>query len=196
MLEHRLVFHDYRTILAVEAFRGKLDRRQRILDLVGNAACDVGPGGRALRGDEFGNIIQRDDIAVMGIDRLFVGHTDRGRAFTATAGDGNLSLHQPRTSGVRGSDDFRKLRHHFLDRLAEGFGLAGLDQFFRRTVEDADVSLGVDANDAGAGAGQHGLGEYAAAVDEVAGAHDIIALGAQLLRHFVEGRAELRDIAL
>ncbi len=42
------------------------------------------------------------------------------------------------------------------------------------------LPVGVDADHAGAGAGQHRLGEAAAAVDQVAGAHDVVALRAQL----------------
>ena len=51
--------------------------------------------------------------------------------------------------------------------------------------------VAVDADHAGAGAGEHRLGEAAAAVDHVARAHDVVALGAQFLRHPVEGLAEL-----
>ena len=36
-------------VFAAQAFRRKLDRRQRIFDLVRDAARDVGPGGGALR---------------------------------------------------------------------------------------------------------------------------------------------------
>ena len=58
-----------------------------------------------------------------------------------------------------------------------------------------DAAFGVDADHAGAGAGQHRLGEAAAAVDQVARAHQIVALRAQFLRHLVEGLAELGEIA-
>ena len=44
--------------------------------------------------------------------------------------------------------------------------------------------------------GQHRLGEAAAAVDDVARAHDVVALRAQLVRHAVEGLAEMGEIAL
>ena len=42
---------------------------------------------------------------------------------------------------------------------------------------------------------QHRFDEAAAAVDQVAGADQLVALGAQLLRHLVEGLAELGEIA-
>ena len=64
-----------------------------------------------------------------------------------------------------------------------------------RAVEDADLAFLVDADDAGAGARQHRLAETAAAVDHVAGMDQIVALGAQVVGHAVEGLAELTEIA-
>ena len=58
------------------------------------------------------------------------------------------------------------------------------------------MALGIDADDAGAGARQHRFGEAAAAVDQVARADDVVALRAQFLRHLVEGLAELGEVAL
>ncbi|MEY9184765.1 hypothetical protein ABIA41_006200 [Bradyrhizobium sp. USDA 313] len=52
-----------------------------------------------------------------------------------------------------------------------------------------------DADDAGARRGQHGLDEAAAAVDQVAGIDELVALAAQFLRHLVEGLAQLGEIA-
>ena len=54
----------------------------------------------------------------------------------------------------------------------------------------------IDADDAGAGAREHRLAEAPAAVDQVAGVHQVVALGAQVVRHAVEGLAELAEIAL
>ena len=70
------------------------------------------------------------------------------------------------------------------------------DQPLGRAVEDADAVLRVHPDDPGAGARQHGFGETAAAVDQIAGAHDVVVLGAQLPGHLVEGFAELRQVAL
>jgi hypothetical protein len=70
------------------------------------------------------------------------------------------------------------------------------DQFFGGAVQDADLAVAVDADDAGAGRGQHGFDKAAAAVDHLAGAHQIVALRPQFLRHLVEGLAEMREIAL
>ena len=69
------------------------------------------------------------------------------------------------------------------------------DQPLGRAVEDRHAALAVDADDAGRGAGQHRFGEAAAAVDQVARAHDVVALRAQLGGHAIEGLAELGEIA-
>ena len=82
-----------------------------------------------------------------------------------------------------------------VERPWQRIGFAAADQLFGGSVEDADAPLGVDADDAGARARQHRLGEAAAAVDEVARPHDVVALGAQFLRHLVESLAELGEIA-
>ena len=50
-------------------------------------------------------------------------------------------------------------------------------------------------DDAGAGAGEHRLGESPPAVDQVARAHDVVMLRAQFVGHLVEGVAELGEIA-
>ncbi len=88
-----------------------------------------------------------------------------------------------------------KFRHNLCQRLAEHVGFRMADQPLGRAVEDADAAIGIDADDARAGAGQNRFGETAAAVDQVARAHDVVALGAQLLGHLVEGLAEMGEIA-
>ena len=89
-----------------------------------------------------------------------------------------------------------ELRHHLDQVAAGGVGLALPDQLLGRAVEDADPAVGVDADDAGARAREHRFGETAAAVDLIARAHQVVALRAQLLRHLVEGLAELGEVAL
>ena len=62
--------------LRLQAFGGKLDGRQRVLDFMGNAARDVGPGGVALGRNQIGDVVEGHDIAVLGIIRTFGGDAD------------------------------------------------------------------------------------------------------------------------
>jgi hypothetical protein len=76
-----------------------------------------------------------------------------------------------------------EFRKDFGQWPAQRLGLGAADQFFSRSIEDAHAAAAIDADDAGAGAGQHGLGEASAAIDEVARAYDIVTLTAQFVRH-------------
>src|SRR5579885_3432710 len=50
-----------RPISPPQPFRGKLDRGQRVLNLMGDTAGNVGPGRFALRRQEFGDVVEGDD---------------------------------------------------------------------------------------------------------------------------------------
>ncbi|OIQ70698.1 hypothetical protein GALL_476890 [mine drainage metagenome] len=70
------------------------------------------------------------------------------------------------------------------------------DKLFGGPVENADAAGSIHTDNAGARRRQYSLDKPAPAVDKVARAHQVIALGTQLLRHLVECLAELRQIAL
>ncbi len=59
------ILDDHLAVLAPDALGRELYRRERVLDLVRDAPRDVGPGRRALRGDEFGDIVEGQHRAVM-----------------------------------------------------------------------------------------------------------------------------------
>ena len=65
LVEDLAVLGDHLAVAAADALGRKLDRRQRVLDLVGDAARDVGPGGGALRRDEVGDVVDGDDIGLV-----------------------------------------------------------------------------------------------------------------------------------
>ena len=50
-------------IFALQPLGGKLDGGERILDLMGDAARHIGPGGGALRADQIGDVVESDDEA-------------------------------------------------------------------------------------------------------------------------------------
>jgi hypothetical protein len=190
----------WRTIVlvhcALQAFGGKLDRRKRILDLMGDAARHVGPGRGALRRHQIGNVVQRDDVAVVGFRRLFACDPDRQITFATIAIDRHLPLHKALGARASRGNHACEFRHNVYQWAAERFGFRAADQSFGRAIENADASLGIDANDACARACQHRFGESTAAVDKVARADDVVALGPQFVRHLVEGLAEVCEIAL
>src|ERR1700694_2523867 len=51
--------------IALRARGGQLDRRERVLDLVREAARDFAPGGVALRLDEVRDVVEHHHIAVL-----------------------------------------------------------------------------------------------------------------------------------
>jgi len=53
----RVLADDF-SIFAAQPLGRQLDRRQRILDFMRDAARDVGPGRGALCGDQFGNVVE------------------------------------------------------------------------------------------------------------------------------------------
>src|SRR3546814_11499644 len=59
--EGLLIARNLLEILALQAFGGELDRRQRILDLMGDTPCDIGPGRLALGREEFRYVIEGTD---------------------------------------------------------------------------------------------------------------------------------------
>ena len=94
---------------ALQALGGELDRRQRVLDLVRDAARHVGPGGLALRRLQLGDVVEghheavgapaADSSAPMRTSRVrrrFGGPTTHSRRCAARSGAAAASAHQRR----------------------------------------------------------------------------------------------------
>ena len=67
LIEHGRIVGDGLAVFAPQPLGRELDRRQRVLDLVRDAARDVGPGRGALRRHQLGDVVERDDVAALGI---------------------------------------------------------------------------------------------------------------------------------
>ena len=78
---------DLAGIFALQPLGRKLDRRQRILDLVRDAARDVGPGGGALRRDQIGDVVEGGDEAAA-VRAALARHLHAQRARCRAALDG------------------------------------------------------------------------------------------------------------
>ena len=87
-----------------------------------------------------------------------------------------------------------QFRHHSASGSPSGPPRAA-EQALRERIEHGDAALLVDADDAGRDAGQDGFHEAAAAVEQVVGAEELVALIAQRVGHVVEGLAEIGEIA-
>ncbi len=59
LIENRAVLGDDLAVFAADRSARQLDRGQRILDLVRDAARNVRPGRRALRQHELGDVVER-----------------------------------------------------------------------------------------------------------------------------------------
>ena len=102
LLEYGLVFSDDLAELAPDTLGRKLDRRQRIFDFMRDAARDVGPCRGPLCGNQFGNVVKCDDVAVARMAGLFGTDAHRKVALMAVAVDGDLALYQPLRALPRG----------------------------------------------------------------------------------------------
>src|SRR4029079_2790896 len=131
----------------------------------------------------------------LGRARLFARHAHREVTLATVAIDRHLALYQTLQPGSRGSEDFGEFGNDVGQLPSERLRFRTPDQSLGGPAQDADTALRVQADDPRARSGQHGFGETAAAVDQVARAHDVVALRAQLLSHFVEGLSKLRKIA-
>ena len=56
---------DLLAVAPLQPLGGELDRGQRVLDLVGDAAGDVGPGGAALVEQLLGDVVEGEDVAAL-----------------------------------------------------------------------------------------------------------------------------------
>src|ERR1700739_4854045 len=115
-----------------------------------DAACDVGPCRGPLRGNEFGNIVKRDDKAVARLTGLLGADTNRKIALMAIAVDRDLALYQPLSALPRGFHHVSELGQHVRQRMIQRLRLRVTDELFGGAVENADTAGSIDADDAGA----------------------------------------------
>ena len=157
---------DLLAVLAAQALGRKLYRRQRVLDLVRDAARDVRPGARALRRDELGDVVEGDDRADVALacacssrDRDGEGALSSPtlqRDFDAAP----LAL-RPAPSRVRSTG--ANSGTHLGQRLADELILARCRAASARTADSSVMRpLRVEADDAGRHARQHRFDEVAA----------------------------------
>ena len=101
---------DLLEIFALQPLRRKLDRGQRILDLVGDAPGHVGPGGLALRGQQLGDVIKGNHKAFGLVVDALRGDPHKEGPRVAGAGDLDLRLDEPQGMATGGLDQLGHLR--------------------------------------------------------------------------------------
>ena len=89
------VAFDLLQISAAQPFRRQLDRGQRVLDFVRDAAGDIGPGRLTLRRQQFGNVVERNDEAADFAAIMLRRDADEQSAGAGPADELHLRLGEP-----------------------------------------------------------------------------------------------------
>ena len=187
----------------MQALGRQLDRRERVLDLVREAARDLAPGDRALGRDHVGDVVEHDDEAAARPHRQARAAREQGEVVAVfgagTARDLDLLLPVPAPApAARGR--LRALRRegpgdgagkHFqpLDRVERTAGQrrdVDLQDAVHGIVRVDDDAVGIHHDHAGRHVGQHGLQVGLGAFQRGAVAFDGGARLEQLARHRVE----------
>ena len=184
LLEDLAVFGDGVAVFAANALGRKLDRRQRVLDLVCDAARHVGPGGRALSNDQLGDVVERHHVA---LSVAFAGHADGEVALRSGAAQRDLIGRKPLPLFLRTLQMLAEFRHDVGKLLADKLLLFEAEKFLGGAVDQIDGAVGVHAHDARGHAGEHGFHEAVALIERRIGADQLVALGLELRGHGVEG---------
>src|SRR5882762_10333352 len=101
------------------------------------APRNIGPGGRALRGDELSDVIKCDDMmALIGFAGELTRDTHIEIAIATGPVDGDLSLDQSLAASARDREKIDQLRHHLAERVTQHLRLGVANQLLGRAVED------------------------------------------------------------
>ena len=135
---------------AAQALGRELDRRERVLDLVGDALGHLAPGGEALGLEELGQVVEDEDHAEIGVlgslERGGRGEERHGVAFTPEV---HLSLQRVFAQPVHALDECGELRvngwpQHGRGRLAERFSRRHAQHSLGGAIDGGDASRGVE----------------------------------------------------
>ena len=172
---------------ALQPFRGKLNRGQRVLDLMRDPSRHIRPGRLALRGEQLGHVIEGDDKAVrqaafqLGADP----HQQHPLAHRRAVLD--LGGGRPFRRRHHCGDQRPKFRHHLGQRLADLGDKVDPQQLRRRAVRQFDPAPAVEPDHPRRDTGQHRFSEPAPLVELAIGRHQLGPLRRQLPGHPVEG---------
>ena len=103
-----------RLIFAAQPVGGELDRRQRVLDFMGNTARYIRPGSLALRCQQIRDIIEGHDITDHPPVHFFRGNPRAQRQPASGAGQDDLVLGEFAAARAAGSHKTGEFRHNIL----------------------------------------------------------------------------------
>ncbi len=138
---------------AAQAFGRKLYRRERVLDLVRDATRNIGPGARALRLHEFGDIVESDDGTDVALPFPLVGNPDReGPLFVADLFLDLVLALVLQALLIDGAKDRRELGNDLGQMLADDVHALKAEQALGSAAQKCDAVVAVETDDAGGNA--------------------------------------------
>ena len=199
---------DFVGIAAIEearkALRGKLDRREWILDFVSNAAGDFLPGGGFLRAENFGQVVENEDETGVGAARA-EGTDGNGKMQDAARDDGFNFARDDAHAQAAAHQELHGARGFRADHVFERLNVSGrtAEHAGDRSIFTKDGAVGVQGNYAGGNVLENGFHQLAASFEflngllEIAGELIDLSAGiAQLRGHGVEGANKNAEFVL
>ena len=190
-------------VLVPEALRGELDRGKGVLDLVREPTRHLAPRCASLRFDEFGDIVEHDDVTLPAGERCGAAHE---HAPAAGRGDPNLlaslaqavgrgllepleeGMHQGVELGMTIREGVERRSDHCVEIDAENLrgGPVGGDQ----------AALRVQRQHSRGQPPEHRFEVGTLRLDEKLALAGLVVCAFQLARHLVEGRDQESDLVL
>ena len=187
-----------------KALRRERDRREGILDFVGDAACDFLPGGGFLGAEEFGEVVENDDVTGVGAARAERADGDRGVKQAAASDEFEFASDNAHAERAA-HEGFDRACVFEADELLESFGVGGggFEDARDGGVGANDFAGFVERENAGGNVLENGFHETAATFEfldrELKAGGELVDLRAgvaELRGHGVEGTNEDAEFVL
>ena len=190
--------------VAGQSFGGELDGRQRVPDLVGDALRHFLPSGCLLRAQQFGEVVDHDDVTCVRPVRAERAHGYRSVNQTAAQTDFELFPGRSHSQGAS-NQMLNIVRDLVADQVGQvvGFARALAKNLARRGVDAQELTLGIEGENPGGNVLQHRLDQDAAAIQLLNGLLEmlrelvnLLAAIRQLRGHGVEGAYQRSQLVL
>ncbi len=190
------IIHDLPPVFPLYPFRRKLDRRERVLDLMGNAPRDIAPGSHPLRRHKIGNIIKGHDEPLDAAAGNFRGSPHQKMAMPVTG----LKLYLPLDHAIGPFpyliEQYRHLRLYFGEMRPDQFRTGQSEKFRCLAVRQINDPPLIEPNHTGGDTGEHRLGKPPPFIQLFICHFQLRTLGAKLLGHTVESPAQGRHFIM